>query len=446
MSIVCLWNPDWRIGEGSAAELVPLILEEAPRVVVEGRGVVWVDGRGLSEERLGRRLLERLEGRGVAAVRVGIGAVPVVAESAALVGAGPLTRVERGKERVWLAPRPLTLLTDDERLLALLEGAGVRNCGELGALPAEAVEVRFGHEGTRVWKLARADDQRILFRPIPPERPHAAVDFVDYTVRDATRLVFTLNALLDQVCGMLRERARRARGITLTFTLSGGGSSTEVLRTARPTADRSIWMRRLRAALDGLELRDAISGVALEVEASEPISALQGDLFDRGFATASFVEEAVTRLLDVYRGLFVRQVNTPHPLAERRIRWVELAPHEVAVSGTGSAHGSTGGEEAEGARTGDEAVPSLDLQLLPEPRPIRVRSRTRRDHVLPVRYLEKGRWHDLTSAGPDRISGGHEESRPYAREYYRCVSDVGALLWIFRDAVEDRWFLHGWWG
>ena len=61
-----------------------------------------------------------------------------------------------------------------------------------------------------------------------------------------------------------------------------------------------------------------------------------------------------------------------------------------------------------------------------EPRPIRIRARSRRDHVVPVRYLDKGTWHDLTSAGPDRISGGHEEARPYAREYFRCVSDSGA--------------------
>jgi len=430
MSILCLWSPVWQTGEASALELVPLLLEEAPRLAVEGRGIVWVDGGGLPAERLAGRLFERLTAEGVEGLRIGLASVPVVAEGAARSGKQPVTVVKAGAEARFIAPLPLVLLSDDERLLTLLEGAGVTHCRQLAQLTAEAVEVRFGGEGVRVWRLARADDHRLLFRPIPPERPHASIDFIDYSVRDATRLVFTLNALLDQICGILQDRGRRARGITLTFTLSNGASVTEVLRTARPTADRTLWMRRLRAALERIKLPDTIAGVSLDVASTDPISALQGDLFDRGFATASFVEEAVTRLLDIYRGLFVRQVNAPHALAERRVRWVDLTPQEVARSGESEEKGATA---------------TLELQLLTEPRPIRVRTRTRRDHSLPMRYREGSQWHDLTSAGPDRISGGHEEIRPYAREYYRCVSDEGALLWLYRDAVEDRWYLHGWW-
>jgi protein ImuB len=305
----------------------------------------------------------------------------------------------------------------------------VRTCGELAALSAEAAEVRFGNEGVRLWRLARGDGPRIIFRPIPPEQPYASLDFVDYTVRDATRLVFTLNALLDQVCGMMLERARRTRRITITFTLAGGGEAKEVLRTARATADRTVWVRRLRSALEVIKLPDAIAGVALEAGSLESISSLQGDLFDRGFATATFVEEAVGRLLDLYRGLFTRQISSAHPLAERRARWTDLTPEEAV--------------ETEGGGKAD--APGLQLQLLNEPKPIRVRTRTRRDHVLPLRYQEGKEWLDLIAAGPDRISGAHEERRPYAREYYRCASGSGALLWIYRDAVEDRWYLHGWW-
>lgn len=484
MSILCLWSPDWPTDEGSVAEIVPLLLEEAPRVVVEARGLVWVDVRGLPGERVAERLLGRLKERGMEEVRGGLSAVPIVAEGAARSGDQPLRVVRAGEEREFLADLPISLVTDDEALLTLLEGAGVCRCGDLGALTAESVEVRFGAEGVRAWRLARGDDRRVLFSPIPPEQLAASVDFVDYTIRDATRLVFTLNALLDQVCGGLRKRARRARAITLAFTLADGSRVEEVLRTARPTSDRALWMRRVRAALERVRLPQPIAGVALEVGATEPVSSLQGDLFDRGFATASFVEEAVTRLMDMYRGIFVRQVSEPDPLAERRARWVELLPEEIASGpgGVGDVSPGSGGSsrsssrrrkrerEREGgggvtrtpaiprdpiiAHAGgsdvaagvSEGPPVLELQLLSEPKPIRVRARTRRDHVVPVRYLDGREWRSLTAAGPDRISGGHEEATPYAREYYRCVSDTGALLWIYRDAIADRWFLHGWWG
>ncbi len=430
MNILCLWSPAWSTGEAPSAERTALILEEAPRVVVEGRGVVWVDVKGLPAADVARRLVQRMREQGEEEVRAGVGSVPIVAEGAARFGKEVVEVVGLGEEGSYLASLPLIFLTEDPRLLGLLEGTGVTRCGDLAGLDAEAVEVRFGREGRRVWRLSRGEDPRLLFRPIPPERPHASLEFVDYTVQDATRLVFTLNALLDQVCDGLRARARRARSLTLTFTLANGERAREVLRTARPTADRSLWMRRLRAVLEDLRLPDAIAGVALEVESSEPISALQGDLFDRGFSTSSFVEEAVARLMDVYHGLFVRVRNDRHPLAERRTSWVDLTPEAVTA-------GERQGSGAEAA--------ALTLQLLEEPQPIRVGVRRRRDHVVPLRYQDGREWHALTAAGPDRISGGHEEARPYAREYFRCASDGGALLWIYRDAVEDRWFLHGWW-
>lgn len=456
MNILSLWIPDCPIEGESGDELTRLLLSEAPRVSIEGRGVVWVDLRGLPGEAVAGRIVQRLEAAGMGKVRGGLAAVPIAAEGAARGvevgvsstvsrpspvsgsadgnrggrdGEPKLTVVAPGTEAAFLADFPLRLLTSEDRLLAMLEGVSVRSCGDLTELSAEAAEVRFGSEGVRLWRLARGHDPRILFRPIPLERPHASIDFVDYTVRDATRLVFTLNALLDQVCGMLRERARRARTITLIFTLASGGEAREVLRTARSTADRAIWVRRLRAALEEIKLPDAITGVALEAGVLEPISSLQGDLFDRGFATATFVEEAVGRLLDLYRGLFTRQITSAHPLAERRTRWTDLTPEEAIETGS--------------TQAGD--APALQLQLLNDPRPISVRTRTRRDHVLPLRYREGSEWLDLTAAGPDRISGGHEERQPYAREYYRCASGSGALLWIYRDAVEDRWYLHGWW-
>jgi protein ImuB len=448
MNILCLWVPDWPTDEESAAELTALLLAEAPRVVLEARGLIWVDARGLPAERLAHRLIERLAEKKREGIRVGGAYVPIVAEAAARSPTSVLERearsgpkagdergqlrlVPHGREAAFLSSFPLSLISTDERLLTLLEGAGIKTCGQLANLTAEAVEVRFGDPGVKAWRLSRGDDPRLLFRPIPPERPNASVDFLDYTIRDATRLVFTLNALIEQICEELRRRGRRARSITLTFSLADGRKVREALRTARPTADRSLWIRRIRAALERIKLPDAIAGVALEVDSSESISALQGDLFDRGFATAGFVEEAVGRLLDLYRGLFVRQLNSGHPVAERRTRWVELTPDNIA--------------QGEAAAQPSDDLPTLQLQLLNEPRAIRVRTLSRRDHVVPTKYLDGQVWRKLTSAGPDRISGGHEETSPYAREYFRCVSESGSLLWVYRDAAEDRWFLHGWW-
>jgi len=96
------------------------------------------------------------------------------------------------------------------------------------------------------------------------------------------------------------------------------------------------------------------------------------------------------------------------------------------------------------AENGERQNGALPLQLLPAPREVLVETVRRRDHVLPIRYRD-GQWKQLvTAAGPDRISGGRWEES-YAREYFRAVTVDGLLVWLYRDARTDQWYLHGWW-
>jgi protein ImuB len=396
---------------------------------VEARGLLWVDTRGLPASRIAHLLLARLN-VGKAEVRAGVADVPIAAEVAARSSEGT-TVVECGYERAFLAPLSLDLLSPDPKLWMLLQGVGVRTCGDLARLPREAVEVRFGAEGTHLWRLARADDPRLLFRPIPGQRPHASMDFVDYQVQDAARLVFTVNSLLGNVCETLRARGQRARRLMLAISLGGGGVLREEIRSARPTSDRSLWLERVRLHLDRLVLPDTVAGVALEVADQESASASQGDLFDRGFSTAAAVEETAARLVDRLGSVFVRPQASAHPLIERRGSWQPLAVAELS--------------RLEKPPT-PSASAGLWLQLLAEPRSIQVRIGPSGARMVPVRYLDRGEWKEIVdAAGPDRQSGGHD-SAGFAREYYRCATDENELLWIFHDALTDGWFLHGWWG
>jgi len=509
MRYACLWSPAWSTGEAPGDELMGLLLEVVPRVVVEGRGVVWADLRGLPGPRTAETLLAlTAELFPDDVVRAGLAAVPIVAELAArrggvgggLIGGGAIggdglvSVVDPGREREFLAPLPLSLLASAasfsaawsrsgvsapsagrlsrsrggsgvvapstsgaggrasrrrdvstvaapyERLLALLDGVGLRTCGELASLELAAVEVRFGAEGVRLWRLARGEDHRRLFLPIPPERPHASLDFIDYQVTDPERLVFTINALLENVIAALRGRGERARSLLLSFSLAGGGVWRRTLRPARPTATREVWLRLARRLLEEVKLPDAVVGVVLEVESAEPAAARQGDLFDRGFATAGVVEAALVRLLERQGEIVVEPRRSGHPLPERSVAWEAVDPFARLSE-----------FEERGGRAGVRApgTPYLALHLLAEPQPIDVETRVQESgpaHEFPVRYRDRSGWKKvLAASGPDRISGGQWEE-PYAREYFRCVTDIGELVWLFHDRRRGVWFLHGWWG
>lgn len=425
--ILCLLPEGWDEAAGMAA-----LLEVAPRVALGSAGEVWLDARGVALEGLHASAVSRLAELGVARVRAGAAPRPVVAWLAAQEAESGVRLVRGSEAASFVAPLPLTRLGVDARTLALLEGVGIARCGELASLPAETVEVRFGGGALAWWRLARGEDERRLFAPVPPEAPHASLDFIDYVVTDPERLLFTANALLGTICDQLVERGAHARRLQLVLSLGNGGRWERELRPARPTASRSTWLRLVRALLERLTVADAVAGMSLTVGAAESASALQGDLFDAGFATASAVESAVARLLEEQGAVVVRPTATAHPLVEQRVEFEPVAlqeatsPPRVPVA------------------AGDDAGPALTLQLLAQPRPVLVETVQRRDHEVPVRYRD-GQWHALVNAaGPDRVSGGQWE-RSYAREYFRAVTADGRLVWLFRDACRDRWYLHGWW-
>lgn len=444
MSVVCLTGelPEgWR----------EVVLARTPRLALEWAEEsprrVWADGRGLRAEEAARAIVRRLAGMG-GEVRGGVAAVPVAAWAAAEgTGAGDVAIVRAGADRAFLAPLPLEVLELDARIRVLLEGAGVERCGELAALPREAVEVRFGGEVVTAWKRSRAEDERRLFRRPPPQPPHAALDFVDYVVSDPERLVFTANALLGPLCDRMSGEGSHARQLALVLPLANGQVWRHTLKSARPTASRAAWLRLLRGVLEQLTVPDAVAGIELRIETTEPASAIQGDLFDPGFGTATRVESALIRLMETQSDVLVRPDPDVHPLPERRGR--AFTPDasvltSVTEPNRSIPHPPTAVPEVGEAMWGSLDVTGLTLQLLPEPRPIRVETHGRRDHVVPVRYCDD-RWRAITTAaGPERISGGQWE-HAYAREYYRCITGDGVLVWLFREAAAGRWYLQGWW-
>jgi hypothetical protein len=251
---------------------------------------------------------------------------------------------------------------------------------------------------------------------------------VEYGLKDPERLLFVINSLAGTVCTSLIERDERAREMALVFSLGNRTQRTHVIRSSRPSAEQKRWMRLVREALDTITLPDAVMGVTLRVESVTGNGGAQGDLFDRGFASAPAVEDAVIQLTDDQGDVVVMPENSAHPLLEQRTKWM-----------------------ARTSRTSRPTIrdpqPALTLQLLPSPKVVTVDTESRRDHEVPVRYLDGNEWHDIVeAAGPDRVSGG-QWSSAYAREYFRCVREDGMMVWLFRGSQQQTkdWFLHGWW-
>ncbi len=434
---ICIWSPplpaaaepDSEIGH----KLTPALLTVAPRVMIGAGGSVWADARGMSAEPLARGLLDVFHEGGVEKVRAALSIVPICAEVAARYGASALVKVAPGVERDYLAPHPVGVLEPSQALASLFDGIGIESCGDLARLDHESVEVRFGAEGSRLWRLARADDSRRIFTSIPRALPLASLDWVEYTLKDPERLVFIINALVGNISTELRSRGQCAREMTMIFSLANRETFEHLVRPARSTSSHRAWMRLIRSHLERITLPDGVVGITIRVEAVTGEVERQGDIFDRGFATSRAAEETIAQLLDDQGAVVVTPKNSQHPLMDRRTDWISQEPAQASAR-----------IQLRERAVKATAAPRLTLQLLPEPRRVAVKTKRRRDHELPVQYRDREWMEIVSAAGPDRVSGSRWND-PYAREYFRCVTGDGMMVWLYRDAREDSWYLHGWW-
>jgi hypothetical protein len=435
MRFLCLWSPE---------EVSPVaLLATIPRVVV-AHDVLWGDVHGMPLQDTVDSVQRALAARNVASVRIGVSDVPVAARIAALYDRESVTYVRAGTEQLFLAQYPVAVLEPSQLLSNFLTGVGIETCADLARLTQEACEVRLGHEGVTLWRLARAEDPRPIFGSIPRTLPSASLEWTDYTLRRAERLLFVINHLCGNVCTALRERGEGAIAMTLRFALANKTVYEHSLRAARATASQNAWMRLLRLELERIVLSDAVIGISLNVDLVGPLGGKQGDVFDLGFGTAHAAEEAIAGLLDDQGAIVVEPQNTLHPLLDRRTTWAHLDAAEAIERHTARTTRRAKNENRRTRRTfADEPV--LTLQLLPEPLRITVGTVKQHDEEHPRTYRDRRQSYRIVqAAGPDRVSGGRWETS-YARDYYRCVNDAGMLIWIYRDVSTSAWYLHGWW-
>jgi len=428
----------------------------APRVHVAEFGRVWADARGLHGATLAEELVRIVTPWGFDDVRAGAASTWVAAQLAATQSRVPgvAITVPPGEDRRYIAPFPIAALEPPPDLALLLAGLGIEKCGALADLDAESIEVRLGLEGVRLWERARAEERRWLFRAPVRDLPSASLEWVEYGLKDPERLLFVINSLAGTLCRALSSRGERAREVSIIFSLGNRSQRTHLLRSSRPSAEQKRWVRLAREALDSITLPDAVSGVSLRVESVTGNDGAQGDLFDRGFASAPAVEDALTQLTDDQGDVVVRPRNSEHPLIEARTTWQadERMPRTIVAGARGGiSAGPVGPSVAalprdDNKKAADVSIPQLRLQLLPTPRVVTVATEERRDHQIPIRYMDQNEWHELVDvAGPDRVRGG-EWNAPYARDYFRCVRDDGTMVWLFRgESQSTDWFLQGWW-
>jgi len=315
---------------------------------------------------------------------------------------------------------PLSVLDADTAPLAAV---GVRNLGELLALPRNALARRFGPA------LAEELDRALGHSPdprrfhVPPEQFHAALE-LPAKVENAQALVFAARRLIAQLSGFLEARGGGVQRFTLQLFHRHSQTAVEI-GLVRPACDAERFALLVRERLSVLALAAPVRRIALDAGTLLPLIPVSGDLLADTLKPAGDWAQLAERL----RARLGEQ--TVSSLAVQADHRPEAAWRSAPVDGTEKKVRS---RKAPNAASSPPRFGTRPMWLLERPR------RLQEAGDAPC---HEGRLELL--AGPERIEVGWWDGREAARDYFIARNPAGALLWIYREryGAQAAWHLHG---
>jgi len=432
-------------------ELAAHLLEHTPAVTRAGLGRFWFDAAGQDrlggEEALAERLHRTAVEAGYPAARVAVAGSVVAAEAAcklpgdpvSIIPPGAAPELNAGVDAEFLAFLPLGLLPLDPELREVLETMGLQTVGELAALPAPSLELRFGAAGLAARDLARGIDPR---GPLTCGGPSARLVelTLDPPAQTLDALVFGARAALVTLLRTLEAQGAQVARLRLHFKLDGVHAPiSREAGLSRPTARLGPLVELCRSALEGLILPAAV--VAVGVEVTEKVHAVrgeQGGLFESRFKDPEALEAALWR---IRARCGADSVAHPVPVDE----------HRPEAQGSWMPEGLTALDEPPPPPSLPEPATRSTLptarRLLATPEGLPVREAG----GVPLSVQLDRRWHTLAAASPvRRLSGGWWNDTGHVRQDHLVTTTDGARLLISRPEAGPEggptlgWTLIGW--
>jgi protein ImuB len=250
---------------------------------------------------------EALVDAGVWDCRLGVADDLFTAEQAARhAAAQECELVPAAGSAAYLRGLPVEVLEDDgaegREAVSLLRRLGFRTLGDLAALPAEAVQDRFGRYGTQVWRRARGESATHLDARQPP--PELTVEVVFEPPLDSVEAIcFSVRTTAERLITGLASRQLVATGVRIEAEHDGAVASARTwlhprFFSVRDLVDRVHWQLQGGAALRSRQssgtVRAPVERVRFLPEVVEPAAAHSEGLW--GGSGAEQVEQGVARV------------------------------------------------------------------------------------------------------------------------------------------------------
>ena len=205
-----------------------------------------------------------------------------------------VTRVDENEVRAKLAPLPLSMLRVEVAMLATLTRWGIRNLGELAALPEAALISRIGQQGKRLQRLAVGREEHLLV----PEDPSFVLSehvALDSPLDSLESLLFIVSPMLETLLRQAMNHAYALRSVTITLDLEKAAPHQLEIRPAVPVQNKDLLLKLLNLKLQAEPPQAGILAVTLTAEPALPQVAQRG-LFQAQFPEPDKLDLLIARL------------------------------------------------------------------------------------------------------------------------------------------------------
>ena len=264
-----------------------------------------------------------------------------------------------------------------------------------------------------------APDPRQTFQV--PDTFHAERQFNGELTR-SEELRFPIAGLLDELGHFLRLKQWMSRQLAWHFHYSSGKHEQLSLPLSQTHFDRRQLLGLMLLKLEHFRLQGPVDSLSLHCTRFESIEQYSSELFQ---SAKLFDRERHTRYLALLDKLQTRLgSNKLWQQTVREEHLPEQASQQMAATHTPGTHSSR-------LTHPDSTQPLRPLWLLDAAQ--RLQESNAQPHWQgPLQLLQ----------GPERIDSAWWQQRQ-VRDYYIAKAENGALCWVYRDCLQQGWYLHG---
>lgn len=336
-------------------------------------------------------------------------------------------RVMPSENQAHLRSLPLAALRLTADALDRLKKVGIEQIGQLMALPASSLPIRFGADVLlRLDQaLGRVPEPLITYCPLPKI---VFRHVLEYSAESVQALKQVTAMLVQRIAIELRQSCRGVRKLSCQLISVESSSFGIEVGLLRPSDDADHLLGMLCTKLENIKLISPVSEVLIEVTSDEAMIDEQMNLFENESSLRDrewlLLTEALCHRFGRNNVVIPKLIADPLPELAYRI---SPAANE----------GTTQNEEVD-----EKPLRHRPIRLWPTP--ISLEALTLTPPGIPKLLRSRSaNWKVTKAYGPERLESGWWRGKDTARDYYMVETENGSRLWVFRSLMDGHWFWHG---